>query len=675
MGDMDAQASRLDALRAIGWIVGSVCAASGLLGPFLAGGLDPTSLVGIASGSCGCVLGALVLDRQPANRAAWGFLAGGVLVVAFALLYSVTAGRVRAGDLSSEIGSLAAVTQIVGTLTGGALPLFQFLFPNGRLPSRRWRPVFALYLTGWIGGAVAVAIAIWPVRAPGIVADNGPVDIAVPAAAEPALQVIAATEAFAAVAMLAGVGAIAIRLRGARGEQRRQVLLALWGIGMTALLIAATAGLAAVGADTAESVTALCAPLPLLVAVTFAMRHLHLFDVDRLVGQTLTYGAVTVLLVVPYAVLTIWLGSLTGSLGGVPPSLTVAAATLAAAAAFRPLLRRIRAGVDRHFDRRTWLAVRAVEEFTRELRAGRVGPADLLEVLRRALGDPGARLGYLDGAAVIDVSGHPVNLGEIRPGRIRRTVTAGEVPLAVVDLDESLTAEAGLVDAVLAAAALPIENAAMHAHAAVHLAEVQASRSRIVAADDTNLRRIERDLHDGAQQRLVALALRLRMAQRDLPSSESRASDVLGAAVVELRATVGELRELTRGILPPVLTDEGLAVALRTATLRLPLRVTLDVTGERFPAAVEAAAWFIACEGMANAAKHAGCSLVGIHLHRDGEAVNLVVADDGAGGATITPGGGLQGLADRVAAIGGTFHVASPAAGGTRIEAVLPCAS
>jgi signal transduction histidine kinase len=217
---------------------------------------------------------------------------------------------------------------------------------------------------------------------------------------------------------------------------------------------------------------------------------------------------------------------------------------------------------------------------------------------------------------VISLDGEPAELGDVKPGRFRRTIEAGGAPVATMDLDGRLADEPHLVHAALTAAALPLENAALHARAAVRLAEVAASRSRIVAADDSDRRRIERDLHDGPQQRLVALALRLRIAQRDLADTDRAAATVLDEAVGELRATVDELRDLTRGILPPVLTDEGLAVALRTAAARLPLPVNLDVTPQRLPAAVEATIWFVACDGMANAVKHAAAAALSVSVEQ-----------------------------------------------------------
>lgn len=676
---------RLDALRAMAWIVGTLGALSGLLGPVLAGGADPTSLVGIVSGSGVCVLGAFILDRQPANRAAWGFLAGGPILVATALCYSYATGRVRSalsgqttvlttGSLPPAVGTVAALAEVIGALAGASLPLFQFLFPNGRLPSRRWRPVFAVYLVGWLAGAVVVAVALWPHRDPAIVADMGTADVTIPPALDPALRVIGATEAFAAVSMVAGIAAIAIRLRTARGTERAQVMLALWGIGLTASLIAATALLAQVGATGLETAASLAAPVPLVAAVTVAMRRHRLFDVQRLVGQTITYVTITAIVVGLYLGVTVGFGALAGRVRG-GSSIAVAAATLLVAVGFRPLLRFVRATVDRRFDRRTWLAVRTVEDFTRELRAGTASPADLVGALRRAVDDPTTTVAYADGGRLIDLAGAPARLDDPGLGRQRREVYAGGQLVAVVDVDGRLADEPRLLAAALSAAALPLENAALHARAAVRLADVEASRSRIVEADDTHRRRIERDLHDGPQQRLVALALRLRMAERDLAGHSRQAAGVLADAVTELRATVDELREVTRGILPPVLTDEGLAVALRTVASRLPVPVQLDVTTDRLPPTVEATAWYFACEGITNAIKHAGASTLLVGVRHRGDAVHVSVVDDGAGGALLTPRGGLQGLADRVAAVGGHFRFASPAGGGTRLDAELPCGS
>jgi signal transduction histidine kinase len=198
-----------------------------------------------------------------------------------------------------------------------------------------------------------------------------------------------------------------------------------------------------------------------------------------------------------------------------------------------------------------------------------------------------------------------------------------------------------------------------------------------VAAGDEERRRIERDLHDGAQQRLVALALELRTAQRQLGSaSDPEVERVLSAAVGELQLAVDELRELARGVHPAILTEDGLAAALESLVTRTPVPTVLEAAPERrFAPEVEATAYFVACEALANVVKHAGATKANISaLVRDDRLV-VQVADDGVGGADTLNGSGLRGLQDRVEAIGGRLRVESPASGGTHVIGEIPCAS
>jgi PAS domain S-box-containing protein len=197
--------------------------------------------------------------------------------------------------------------------------------------------------------------------------------------------------------------------------------------------------------------------------------------------------------------------------------------------------------------------------------------------------------------------------------------------------------------------------------------EVAGSRARIVAATDAERRRIGRDLHDGAQQRLVRVLMGIEEARRD----PMRAADALAAAADDARRAIDELRELAAGIHPLVLTDRGLAVALEDLTARSPLPVLLDVTEERFAADVEAAAYFLVAEALTNAVKHAEASELSVAVAADGSCLRIAVSDDGRGGADPAAGSGLRGLFDRVAVLGGTLTVDSSAAG-TTLRATLP---
>ena len=204
--------------------------------------------------------------------------------------------------------------------------------------------------------------------------------------------------------------------------------------------------------------------------------------------------------------------------------------------------------------------------------------------------------------------------------------------------------------------------------------EVRASRQRLVEVADETRRRLERDLHDGAQQRLVGLALDLQLARETVETDPAAARELLEGAITGLRAAIDELRELARGIHPAVLTTHGLTGALPDLARRCPLEVKLDgLTAERLPAAVEATVYFVVSEALTNAAKHSGADAVLVAFDQLDDRVVVEVCDDGSGGASLRAGTGLRGLSDRVSAIGGTFQVRSRPGEGTVIRLELPC--
>jgi signal transduction histidine kinase len=203
-------------------------------------------------------------------------------------------------------------------------------------------------------------------------------------------------------------------------------------------------------------------------------------------------------------------------------------------------------------------------------------------------------------------------------------------------------------------------------------ADLDASRARIVAAADGTRRQIERDLHDGAQQRLVTLGLELRAAQASVPPELTDLDRELSRVVRGLAAAQDELREIAAGIHPAILAEGGLGPALKSLARRSSLPVELDVRTGRLPERIEVAAYFVVAETLTNAAKHAGASVVHIGATQDARALRVTVADDGAGGADPARGSGLVGLQDRVGALGGTISFSSPPGGGTTVRAVLP---
>jgi signal transduction histidine kinase len=298
--------------------------------------------------------------------------------------------------------------------------------------------------------------------------------------------------------------------------------------------------------------------------------------------------------------------------------------------------------------------------------------------LADALGDRSLKLVYWRPSAghYVTYDGRPVALPE--PGS-ERTVTEVEregIRVGAIIHDASLADEPGLVRAVAASAALALENERLEAELRARLDELQTSRSRLLEVSMFERRRLERDLHDGAQQRLVALSLQLGLAQRRLQDGDGAAADILlDAARDELARALEELRELARGIHPAVLTDRGLEAALEALAERTPLPVSLDeMPADRLPAPVEAAAYFVVAEALTNIARYAGASQAEVRIARASGYAVVEVRDDGVGGADPADGTGLRGLADRLAALDGRLEVHSPPGEGTTVRAEVPCA-
>ena len=309
----------------------------------------------------------------------------------------------------------------------------------------------------------------------------------------------------------------------------------------------------------------------------------------------------------------------------------------------------------------------------------RASPDEIQAALARHLRDPSLELVYWlpESGGYVDGAGAPVTLPTELHRRSVSLIESDGEPLAAILHDPSLDQETALVRAAGAAAKFAFENARLQAEIRAQLERVHESRRRIVEAGDEQRRRIERDLHDGAQQRLVALALELRATQRRLGTRvEPEVERVLTTAVEELQLAVSELRDLARGVHPAILTEDGLGAALRSLAARTPMRVTIErVPAERLPVDVEAAAYFVGCEALANAVKHAVASSVTISAVHDNDRVVIEVVDDGCGGADPLAGTGLRGLGDRLDALGGRLRVDSPPGGPTRVVGELPCAS
>ena len=306
-----------------------------------------------------------------------------------------------------------------------------------------------------------------------------------------------------------------------------------------------------------------------------------------------------------------------------------------------------------------------------------VGAAPLGEgfttALRRALRDPSLVLWSWSPelAEFVDADGVVHELPGDGEDRAATVLENDSEPVGALVYDQSLRDQPQLIAAVRSATVVTLDNQRLQTELEAQLEEVRRSRGRIVSSGDEQRRRLERDLHDGAQQRLVAAAILLRRAQRSM--NEQQLRDLLSQGAAELDLAVTELRELARGVYPPVLKERGLGAALDSLAERTPLPLEIrDELTVRPGEAVELAAYYIAAEAVANATKHSSASLVEISLRMVDGALRVTVSDDGCGGAGFTPGGGLSGLQDRAAALAGTLTLDSPVAGGTVLTVDLP---
>ena len=553
---------------------------------------------------------------------------------------------------------LVAVTAEDGWWVLTTFALLLLHFPDGRVPSPRWRWVPVLMVVATVLVQVDGAVVASPFRAP-------VAELERPFGPPRAWWEPVGLVAFVVLLLLvvACAASLALRFRRADRPQRQQVKwLALAGIGLPLypllclleilvwgrpLWLSAAVGLACL----------LATPLAAAIAV---LRH-DLYDVDKALGLAAAWGLVTAALLGVYAAVSSVAGVLVGrnSQGG------VAIGTAAAALLLLPALRVARRVVDARLYPLRRAALGAVDRLHRDVGAGRAHPEQLQDVLREALRDPDLRVGFRrpGSATYLDADGDLVPA----PGVAVRQ-DAAETGVLVPG---SGPASAELLREVADRCSTLVEVVRLRSEVALALHEVQASRARLVEIGYAERRRMERDLHDGAQQRLVSLGMQLRLAQRHLDHGTLDLDRVLDASVAELGTAVAELRQIAHGLRPSSL-DDGLPAALANLVRSLPLTIDVEVDASPLPDAVATTAYFVASEAITNAVKHAEASRMALQVVRRADQLLVRVTDDGCGGARL---GLRSGLVDRVAALGGSVHVASPEGHGTEVEATLPCAS
>jgi signal transduction histidine kinase len=541
-----------------------------------------------------------------------------------------------------------------------------FIFPDGHLPSRRWRPVAAGVVATFVLTLIVTSFSSEPFASPYEHVENPLPAIAGIGWLWPVVMLGAIASFFAAVK------AVRLRFRRSSGVERLQLKWLAYSSFLipVTLLVCLAFSLAGHKIDDTGVFTALVIAMLTAIpgSVGIAVLRYRLYDIDRLINRTLVYGVLTLLLAATYAGATLLLGTALGS-----GSWTTAGATLLVAVAFRPLRARVQDAVDRRFSRARYDGLRRIAALLEDLRAGRAAPEEIEPTLREILDDPDLELRFWlpESEVYVDAHGRTAS-AKPRDGQSCTTVTRAGAPLGLVLHKPVSSDQPDLLAEAVEAGGLAIEIVRLRVELRRQLEEVEASRARIVAAGYEERRRLERDLHDGAQQRLVSIGLALRHAQHELGPSSNGSVALLDGAVTELGNAIEELRELAGGVRPAQLNG-GLAPALRELAGRAPVPVEIDAGAGRFAPDLETAAYFVVSEGLTNAVKHARASRVKLRVNSDDGVVVVSVSDDGIGGASAAGGSGLRGLRDRVEAQGGTFRVESVEGQGTTIVAELPC--
>jgi len=655
-------------------------------GNLLTGTVSVTFILGFAT------VGALLGWKRPANPIGWLLSATG-LSFAFAIvgLLLLQFPRTRAwGNWTSWLFFLGV----------GFVVFVLLLFPTGSLPSRHWR------LVAWAAAAGIGAWALGNAFAP-LLVTSGPPEVRNPMGVSgPAghlFTVLAGVGGLLiVVAGLAALVSLVFRYRRARTVEREQLKWLVYAGGLIVVAVLAVsviekiAGLSSNAASNLDNVTLSGAIALVPVAIGVAIFRYHLYGIDVVINKTLVYGSLAVFITGVYVAIVVGLGSLAQR--GARPSLALSiAATAVVAIAFQP----VRAWVQRLANRlvygRRATPYQVLADFAGRM-AGAYAAEDLLprmaRILAEATGATRADVWLKTGEVFHDGATWPAGAPSLPPAR----ATAADVPaytaadrtlpvryqgevlgaLSVAKRPgESLTpTEDRLLADLAAQVGLVLKNAGLREQLLARLEEIRASRQRLVAAQDSERRRIERNIHDGAQQQLVALAIKLSITESLIGTDTEGEREMLAELRQDAAGAVEDLRDLARGIYPPLLASAGLAAALAAQARKAPVptSVTADGVG-RYPQEVEATVYFCVLEALQNVAKYAGASRAGVRLAASGHDLRFEVTDDGTGfdPASRGYGTGLQGMADRLHAHGGTLDVRSAPGAGTTVAGRLPC--
>jgi signal transduction histidine kinase len=646
--------------------------------------------------------GALVIARQFRNPMGWilAFIGLAGLVTSLAQDYSVLANTVHqhswpGGAFAAWLGSWLFLPPIAVLLTFGLL-----LFPDGRLPTPRWRWL------AWLSGATLLlacaGAAIGSIPRPNFAIDDSGVLTDSSRLAD--LQALALLPFLAGAVCLIS---LIVRFRRSRGQEREQLKWFMFGgliyaVGI-AISVATVIGPSSnnrtpAWAGTIQEITTAAVP----IAIAIAVLKYRLYDIELVISRTLLYGSLAAFITAVYVGIVVGVGTLVGS-GGKPNLVLSIVATAIVAVAFQPVRERLQKIANRlvygkraspyevlaQFSERvadTYAADEALPQMAKVLAEGT--GAERAEVWLRAgtelrptaawpvspsgngAHQPAAEPVGVVGQKLPDIAGADRAVAVQHQGELLGALTVTK------RAGESLTPiEEKLLDDLAHQAGLVLKNVGLTAELLHRLDELRASRQRLVAAQDEERRRLERNLHDGAQQNLVALKVKLGLAETFAERDPARAKELVTQLKADADEALETLRDLARGIYPPLLADKGLTAALESQARKatVPVEVSADGVG-RYPQDVEAAVYFCCLEALQNVQKYAGASRVSLRLGEVAGTLEFEVQDDGKGfdPALARKGSGLTNMSDRLDALGGTFELASEPGAGATLRGSIP---
>ena len=655
-----------------------------------------SSLNSVVAAVAYATLGVLII-RRAANLIGWIMLAvgAGLAFVVLASAYAVTGVVAHPGTLPAA-RLAGALSECSFSLVVFLIAFMLLLFPTGKLPSPRWRPVAAAGFL--VAGLALTGLAVTPrllhLPVPGGISLSYPNPLGVRNLA-PVLRAVP-IGTFTGLAVVGGgfmaavVVSLVVRYRAGDRLMRQQIeWLALAAALFAACLLIALLGIAAGQvwlAGDAFTVSAAVSQFGIPAAVAIAILRHRLFDIDVIISRAVVYGLLSAAFTGVYVGIVLGIGTFVGHQGG--PVLTIAAA-VTIALLFQPLRRRAQLFANRLVYGKRATPYQALSDFAGDM----AGQLDLTEAVDRMVS-------VLAGATGADRAEAWIRVGaQLRPAAIWPHGSPSSTAIAL-GADEGLPAFEGTSRAVAvqhggellgalslqkpknepltgtedellrhlaSQAGLVLRNAAL-------IDELRASRRRLVEAQDAERRKIERNLHDGAQQQLVALTIQLRLLEESA-GDPAAVRQITPAVKDGLHAALEDLRDLARGIYPPLLADQGLLPALQAQARKAALPVEIDADGVgRFPQDTEAAVYFCTLEALQNITKYAGASRATVGLACSGGSLRFTITDDGTGFDTASTrhGTGLQGMADRLAALGGGLQVRSRPGHGTTVSGQLP---